>query len=361
MNTASRGLLSTAALLLAACGTTPSGSTEADPASPTGGALDDRREPIVSSVTPGGLGAVESPASANWPALSPSLGTRLLDDALVETSGLAISRRDSGVLWAINDGGHAPALHALTFDGRPLGRWPLDVINRDWEDMAAFRIDGEPYLLIADSGDNARRLDEIVLHVVAEPVARGPDAAPGTPLVVERSLRVRYEDGPHDVEAVAVDETSGVIWLLPKEPVADGRGVAGGAYTLPLPGRLDPVRPDEPLLARRATTLAPVSRGLVERLAASVTGVDLEQPTAFDIAADGRRGCLLTYRRIRCFERADGEDWSETLSRPGTALSGHDLDQAEALAVAADGSRLLFTSEGAMPPLRARVLPAITP
>ena len=257
------------------------------------------------------------------------------------------------MLWAVNDGGHAPALHAMTFDGKPLGRWPLDVGNRDWEDLAAFRLDGEPWLLVADTGDNLRRRDEVVLHLVAEPVPRGPGAAPGTTLSPRRSLRFRYEDGPHDVEAVAVDEPSASVWLLPKAPVAGGRGVAGGAYSLSLREEADD---DVPRLARRAATLAEVSRGLVVGLATALVGIDLAQPTAFDIAADGRTGCLLTYRRVRCFERADGEDWSETLARPGRALRAHGLDQAEALALSADGSLILFTSEGAFPPLRARRL-----
>jgi len=274
---------------------------------------------------------------------------RLLAPVLLETSGLAVSRRDPDVLWAINDGGHAPALHAAASDGRALGQWPIEAINRDWEDLAAFRLDGEPVLLIADTGDNFRRREEVVLHLVAEPVATGPAALPGTPLVPLRSLRFRYEDGAHDVESVAVDETSGTVWLLPKEPVRGGRGVAGGAYALSLAD-------DPPLVARRRATLAGVPRGLAERLAAAVVGIDLEQPTAFDIAEDGLSGCLLTYRRLRCHERAEGESWDEALARPGRILAAHDLDQAEAMALAPDGATLWFTSEGVMPRLRERRL-----
>ena len=273
-------------------------------------------------------------------------GGRIGVAALRETSGLAVSRRDPAVLWALNDGGNAAALYALARDGRPLARYSVEAVNRDWEDLAAFRLDGEPHLLVADTGDNGRRRDEVVLHLIAEPAL---GALAGAPLVPARTLRFRYEDGAHDVEAVAVDETTRTVWLLTKEPVRDGRGAAPGAYALSLD---DP----PPLLARRRATLADVPRGLVGGLAMSLAGVDLEQPTAFDMSADARVACLLTYRRLRCFRRGDGESWDETLARPGRELRAHDLDQAEAMALSTDGATLWFTSEGLLPPLRQRAL-----
>ena len=358
-------------VLLGACGAlreTPvpsSPDTEAGPEATPEAALeaapeagpDDGPDALDGSATAAvGSARTSSPDMPRPP--SPDRGTRLRSTALTETSGLAVSRRDPGVLWAVNDGGHVPALHALTRDGRPLGVWPLTVRDRDWEDLAAFRLDGEPFLLIADTGDNARRRDGVVLHLVPEPVPRGPGAAPGATLAPERSVRFRYEDGAHDVEAVAVDETTGTIWLLTKEPARDGHGIAGGVYTLSLADFPDADDADDAddaaRVARRAATLAPVPRDLVSGLAAALTGIDLEQPTAFDIAADGTSACLLTYRRVRCFERADGEDWSETLVRPGRAFAPHGLAQAEALALSEDGETLFFTSEGPLPPLRVR-------
>ena len=316
-------------------------------------------DPATSSTTapPSGDGV---PTDAGAPPRAFRGPARLRVPELRETSGLAVSRRDPNVLWAINDGGHAPALHALAPDGRALGRWLVDAVNRDWEDLAAFRLDGVPHLLIADTGDNGRRRDEVVLHLVVEPELPDPGtgtaAGAATPLLPARSLRVRYEDGPHDVEAVAVDETTGTVWLLPKEPPRNGRGVAGGAYALALDGGT-PSADESPLVARRRTTLADVPRGLVGTLAASVVGVDLEQPTALDLSADGRVACLLTYRRPRCLERDDGESWDEAFARPARALAAHGLEQAEALALAPDGRTLWFTSEGIRPPLRERTLP----
>jgi len=340
-------------LLLAACGSQPvvpiePAATQTVTQAATGTDMQTDTQTPTPPATPLATPPVEEPTAPALPAL-PDETTRLGTTALRETSGLAVSRRDPRVLWAINDSGNAPALHALTSDGRALGEWPVAAPNRDWEDLAALRLDGEPHLLIADTGDNARRRDEVVLHLVVEPPVRGAGAAPGTTLVPSRSLRFRYEDGAHDVEAVAVDERDAAVWLLPKEPVGDGRGVAGGVYTLSLAEGADPV-------ARRVATLAPVERGLEARLAAALVGIDLEQPTAFDIAADGESGCLLTYRRPRCFERAEGQSWGETLAGPGRTLAPHALAQAEALALSADGRIVWFTSEGVSAPLRARRL-----
>ncbi len=75
---------------------------------------------------------------------------RLQSVALKETSGLAISRRSSGNLWAINNSGNTPQLHLLRIDGAEVGyATVLGVQNRDWEDLASFTLEGEPYLLIA--------------------------------------------------------------------------------------------------------------------------------------------------------------------------------------------------------------------
>ena len=203
-----------------------------------------------------------------------------------------------------------------------------------------------PHLLIADTGDNGRRRDEVVLHLVVEPElpdpraqprpgapVRAPSAGTATPLLPARSLRVRYEDGPHDVEAVAVDETTGTVWLLPKEPPPErprrrGRRLRADARRGHAVGRGAAARPRA---GARPSRTSP--RGLVGALAASVAGVDLEQPTALDLSADGRVACLLTYRRPRCLERADGESWDEAFARPARALAAHGLEQAEALAL----------------------------
>ena len=87
-----------------------------------------------------------------------------------ESSGLAASRRDSGILWTHNDSGGQPVLYAIEATGARRGDLRIaDLLNRDWEDLASFTLDGRSYLLIADVGDNASRRNDCALYIVAEP------------------------------------------------------------------------------------------------------------------------------------------------------------------------------------------------
>ena len=366
------GALLSSLALLAGCGTPSPPDTLGTPASPPAATVPSSPDPFgpsgvpLPSPSPADAASSDAPAPREAPdassaadslaASGPPAGSppstirgrpRLRSAALREVSGLAVSRRDDDVLWAINDGGNAPALHAMTREGLTLGEWPVDAPNRDWEDLAALRLDGVPQLLIADTGDNLRRRDSYALHLVAEPIVRGGNVTGGRPLVPRRTILFRYEDGPHDVEAVGVDGTGGTAWLLTKEPVRGGT-VSGGVYTLSLAA---PDEAERSRVARRTATLAAPARGIETHLAAALAGIDLEQATAFDFSPDGTRACLLSYRQVRCFARADGESWQEALSRPGRVLAAHRLDQAEALALSADG-RIWFTSEGIGAPIR---------
>lgn len=340
-------------MLISGCVATPATDKDADDGAATSELPSETREPLPGS-PPARASALSSPRR-------PPADARLDSDRLVETSGLAFSRRDGNVIWAINDSGHAPILHAFDRSGRSLVEWPVDIANRDWEDLAAFTWNGEPWLLIADTGDNRERRTENALYLVPEPPHESFDALTRASLKASRVIRFRYEDEPHDVEAVAVDETTGVVWLLTKEPTQGGSGIASGVYALPLDTALDynetldSSDPDRLQTARRRTTLAAPLRSLTARLAAALTGIDLEQPTALDFSADGNDACLLTYRRIRCFARSDGEDWSETFARPGRVLGAHGLEQAEALALSLDGL-VWTTSEGLHPRLQARTV-----
>jgi len=316
-------------------------TTENTPAS---GSVPETSTPAASS-----LATVPEPRSLPR---RPSRGARLDSALLTETSGLAVSRRDPAILWAINDSGHAAVLHALSRHGERLGEWSVPVPNRDWEDLATLVMDNEPWLLIADTGDNRRRYGEYALHLVREPPLPLSETTPAAhTLDVARTVRFRYEDGSHDVEAVGVDASTLTAWLLVKSAPVDGIASAGGVYTLSLAADADTPGETEALrVARRVTTLAEPKRSIEGRFAIALAGVDLEQPTAFDIAEDNTSACLLTYRKVRCYRRVDGEDWSETLSRPGISLRRHGLEQAEALALSTDGL-LWTTSEGQGAPL----------
>ena len=70
----------------------------------------------------------------------------VLPDELRESSGLAISRTQPGVLWSHNDSGDGPNLYAVDISGKLLAQYRVDnALARDWEDISTGRVlpDGE--------------------------------------------------------------------------------------------------------------------------------------------------------------------------------------------------------------------------
>jgi hypothetical protein len=135
--------------------------------------------------------------------------TAALPRELRESSGIAISRTQPGVVWSHNDSGDGPMLYALDLKGKLLATVALaDVIALDWEDMATGPCPGSngagrPCLYVADTGNNDRSRDVVTVHVVVEPTVEGAD--PTRPLVTKpQSFRFRYPNAPEDAEAIAV-------------------------------------------------------------------------------------------------------------------------------------------------------------
>lgn len=258
---------------------------------------------------------------------------------LVEASGLAASRRDPDLLWAVNDSGNRPVLYALAADGRELGRVTLaGVDNGDWEDLAAFTWRGEPWLLVADVGDNRGQRSQVVLHVLREPQADDQGRFVGE-VRPDWSLRFSYPDGPRDCEALTVDPVAGQILLLSK------RSAPPVLYRLPLLPSVD-ARPLVATLIGPLDTIPPP------------TPADLllpygryrSQPTAMDLSADGRELVILTYRHAYLLHRIPGQEWDVVLDEAPQTIALPDLltlSQREAACFSADGQSLFVTGEGA--------------
>lgn len=252
---------------------------------------------------------------------------------LSEASGLAASRRQPGLWWTHNDSGHAAELFGFDADGRLLARVRVQEIAEDWEDLASFEWRGEPYLAIADTGDNLawRRQSRVLL--VAEPVPGQQTVAP------TRTLHFSYPDGPRDVEALAVDAVSGLILLLEK------RRPPARLYALDLAG------PDEQV-ARVVGELPAVPPAAAVPAQTLGAGYSRDMVTAMDLAPDRRELVLMTYRRVLRYRVGADRTWSEVL-RAGPAAwleLPRDARLYEAVAIDGDG-RVWATSEGVDPPL----------
>lgn len=257
---------------------------------------------------------------------------------LLEASGLAASRRQSGLLWAINDSGNEPLLFAFGADGTDLGQVALaGVKNVDWEDLAAFTWNGEPWLLVADTGDNPGRRSKVVLHALPEPQSGTQGSFAGT-VRPAWSLPFTYPGGPRDCEAVAVDAAAGQILLLSK------RSEPPVLYSLPFGAPLAEGPQVATVIGPLATIPPPSSFDLLLPY-----GQFRSQPTAMDLSADGLELLILTYRHAYLFRRAPGQNWATAIAESPQIIQLPDLftlAQREAACFSADGQSIFVTGEG---------------
>ena len=268
---------------------------------------------------------------------------------LDEISGLAISRKTPGVLFALNDGGNTTQLHALSETGATLGQWTVKARNRDWEDMGSLKMNGKDYLVIGDTGDNDRVRAESTLYLVEEPSLDTPST---TILIPAETLRFRYEDGPRNVEAFAFNGTT--LYLISKEPIGPDGPTPSRLYELQIPEHID----STVLVARHTGNLPLAPTNLESRLAAAVAGVDLNHPTALDFDTASNTAYVLTYRHVIRIVKGERQSWAQAFSQPSERIYAHDLKQAEALTVM-PGKSVWFTSEYLAAPIW--VLPILAP
>src|SRR6056297_1008717 len=97
------------------------------------------------------------------------LGT-ISDSRINEASGLAASHKVSGAFWLHNDSGDGPNLYMIDSTGKLLiSGYVNGASARDWEDIASFVLEGVPYLVIADVGDNPVDKSSYKLYIIEEP------------------------------------------------------------------------------------------------------------------------------------------------------------------------------------------------
>jgi hypothetical protein len=239
----------------------------------------------------------------------------------------------------MNDGGSKPRIYAFDEHGSRVGRIRLEEArNRDWEDISSFTLDGEPYLLVADVGDNDAKRKKVTLYVVAE-----PDLAEDDKVKLEPAGRVdlRFPDGPRDVEAVAVDIANERVVLLTK------RDIPPVLYEVPL-------RPatNKTITATRLGTVATLPPPTRQDVDQAIFTKDWHwQPTGMDLSADGTRVVVLTYRAVYVYRRGPGESLYESLSGRPYRLGLGNFRDAESVAFSADGESIFVTVERRRAPL----------
>ena len=223
---------------------------------------------------------------------------KLESEDLPETSGLAALSTEPNLLFAVNDSGNPAGVYALTLDGKEAGHWPIDYPrSHDFEDLAAFSLDGKPYLLVADTGDNLHWRPKLNVLVFEAPEI----ATKGSYLKLAWEFSFNFPEGYRDVEAVAVDVKSHSIYLISK------RQDPPELFSLPLQPS------DDVVTAKPVVVLDGIPRPTERDLREDPSfGAYSSMPTAFDI--NGRTAVVVTYKEAYLYRRKVGQSWAEAFS-----------------------------------------------
>ncbi|MFH1766056.1 MAG: hypothetical protein ABIF09_17865 [Gemmatimonadota bacterium] len=242
---------------------------------------------------------------------------RALPGILQESSGVALSSSQAGILFSHNDGGHQPSIFALNPEGAILGEIPLKgVRNWDWEDIATGECEAGACIYLADVGDNEEVRDGIVLYRVTD-----LGVYDGSPQGAE-AFHMVLPDGPRDMEAV---------FILPDEEVffvSKGRNHAVTLYRYP-----------PPLRAGDTVTLESVQ---------ALTGGRLPLPrqvTGADASDDGSVVAIRSYESLSFFRPENGR--LMPIQGGHVALRTLNEAQGEAVGLGPDGE-VVLTSEAAL-------------
>ncbi|HEY0376381.1 MAG TPA: hypothetical protein VGC87_05425 [Pyrinomonadaceae bacterium] len=258
----------------------------------------------------------------------------LEDKGVDESSGVVASRRNPGLYWTHNDSGDGPLLYAFDRRGRKRGVWRVAGAEaHDWEDVAAGPgpIKGQPYLYAGDIGDNDKDRKEVVVYRVAEPAVTAEtvvnNAAEPYETAPAEAIRLRYPDGKHDAEALAVHPLTGDLYVITKtrNPTA-----AAGVYKLAAPFSASAVNTLEKIAEVRVPSLFP---GML---------------TGADISPDGRRVVLCDYFNAYELAQAEGASggFDEVWKQKPVVVKLGQRPQGEAVCYGLDGQSILATSEG---------------
>ena len=276
-----------------------------------------------------GCSGPDAPAERQETRIGFEVAGRLENPKIIEASGLARSQREPGVLWTINDSGK-PYLYALDHEGQHLGRVDLNKSdNRDWEDLASFKLDGDPYLLVADIGDNDARYKKRTIYVAKEP------RTDENKTKVDWEIDFEYPNGPRDAEAAAVDVENERILVLTK------RDIPPAIYELPL-------RPvdDKKVTATWLGMIDSLPRPRRQDVEFATKSKNWHwQPVGMDISADNRAAVIMTYSAVYYYLRKEGQDWFDALNTKPVRISLGNFQNAEAVAFADDRRTVMVTGE----------------
>ena len=221
---------------------------------------------------------------------------------LNEASGLAASQKTPGILFAHNDSGNEAIVYVINEKAMLAAKIILrEITNHDWEDIAVGPelSSHKSCIYVADTGDNNAKRSYVSIYRFAEP------ALEDTLIYVTNvdEIKIQYEDGPRDLEAMFVDPITTDIYLISK------REEKVGVYLVKYPYSLQDIN-----VATKETTLP------------------FSFVTAADISADGRQILVKTYTALYRYHRKKNQSIVSALMGKAKQLPYYLEPQGEAIA-----------------------------
>lgn len=232
--------------------------------------------------------------------------SRISDERVEESSGLAVSPKHEDLAYTINDGDDAVVYAIQISTGDVVGT--TRVRGGKMEDTESIRIDGEGRMWLADLGDNDRERDDAALY-------RFPEPGPGRHSVNAKRFPVSYEGRPADIESLLVHPKTGQMFLASRDEKARGQ-----LYALPKKLTRDG--------DNRATDLG------------KSVPVDTSDGT---FTESGSQALIRTGEAVHVF---DPETWTEV-----ERLTVPEVENGESISVEPGGESFIIGSEGENSPL----------
>jgi hypothetical protein len=238
------------------------------------------------------LSLVEAQEKFSDPSFSDRIDLGLIEyDPINEASGIAASRKNSGVLWTHNDSGDPNRVFAFNTHGQHLGVYYINGAGaRDWEDMAIGPgpDSGKHYLYIGEIGDNSRQFEIKYIYRVPEPAVDSNQTPVDTVIYGIETISYKYPDGIQNAETIMIDPLNNDIYVV-------SRSMSNcKVYRAPYPQSTT----DTITLEHKAT-------------------LDSTRITGGDISLSGHEILIKTYFHIFYWYRAPGEElWEALVNEP---------------------------------------------
>ena len=272
------------------------------------------------------------PASAQ-DSIPVTIKGKLNADINNETSGLAASSVNKGLLYIHNDSGDTSRFFLIgedgtlkaiyTFKANPL----IKNTVTDCEDIAVSigPKAGKHYVYIGDIGDNNAKRKHITVYRIKEPKLKS-SAKLLTGQVNAEPLYLKYPDGARDAETLMVDPVEKLFYIISK------REDSVSVYTAPLLYKQN----DTVILTKRATLF----------FEGANSGKWI---CGGDISKDGGQVLVKNYLKAFYWKRKGKEPIWQLLMTPPLEMPYKAEQQGEAIGFARDGNGYYTISEGVYP------------